>query len=32
MQEQTITALCAALTAQQLPFAQGEPLAPPHDV
>ena len=28
MQEQTITALCAALTAQQLPFAQGEPLAP----
>ena len=27
MQEQTITALCAALTAQQLPFAQGEPLA-----
>lgn len=27
MQEQTITALCAALTAQQLPFAQ-EPLAP----
>ena len=26
MQEQTITALCAALTAQQLPFAQGEPL------
>ena len=25
MQEQTITALCAALTAQQLPFAQGEP-------
>ena len=24
MQEQTITALCAALTAQQLPFAQGE--------
>lgn len=30
MQEQTITALCAALTAQQLPFAQ-EPLAP-HDV
>ena len=28
MQEQTITALCAALTAQQLPFAQGEPLDP----
>lgn len=28
MQEQTITALRAALTAQQLPFAQGEPLAP----
>lgn len=28
MQEQTIAALCAALTAQQLPFAQGEPLAP----
>ena len=28
MQEQTITALCAALTAQQLPFAQEEPLAP----
>ena len=28
MQEQTITALCAALTAQQLPFAQREPLAP----
>ena len=28
MQEQTITALCAALTAQRLPFAQGEPLAP----
>ncbi len=28
MQEQTITALCAALTAQQLPFAQGEPLPP----
>ena len=28
MQEQTITALCTALTAQQLPFAQGEPLAP----
>lgn len=32
MQEQTITALRTALTAQQLPFAQGEPLAPPHDV
>ena len=32
MQEQTITALCAALTAQQLPFAQGEPLGSPHDV
>ena len=28
MQEQTITALRTALTAQQLPFAQGEPLAP----
>ena len=28
MQEQTITALCAAPTAQPLPFAQGEPLAP----
>ena len=27
MQEQTITALRNALTAQQLPFAQGEPLA-----
>ena len=31
MQEQTITALCAALTAQQLPFAQGGRW-PPHDV
>lgn len=27
MQEQTITALCSALTAAQLPFVQGEPLA-----
>ena len=28
MQEQTSTALREALTAQQLPFVQGEPLAP----
>ena len=27
MQEKTITALCDALTRQQLPFVQGEPLA-----
>lgn len=27
MQEKTITALCDALTSQQLPFVQGEPLA-----
>jgi len=27
MQEKTITALCDALTGQQLPFVQGEPLA-----
>lgn len=32
MQEQTITALCAALTAQQLPFAAGGAAGPPHDV
>ena len=28
MQEKTITALCDALTRQQLPFVQGEPLGP----
>lgn len=30
MQEQTITALCAALTAQQLPLRRSR--WPPHDV